>query len=165
MVSAGGAISQPAPPSSNSLKTELAALREFTAVLQREQQALIAGDIDKLLPVVEEKTRLAASLNRFAEQRQRVLNAAGLSNDRKGLEAWLAAQPSMGKDREGWNQLLALTGAAQSLNDSNGKLIAMRIQHNQQALNVLLSAANQTALYGPDGQTKSSGRGNLFGKA
>jgi len=164
-VSTGGAVNQPASRFSDSLKHELAALGDFAAVLQQEQQALVAGDIDKLVPIVEDKTRLAASLNRFAEQRQRLIKAAGLPNDRKGLEAWLAGQPLKAQDRADWKKLLALTAEAQSLNDSNGKLIAMRIQHNQQALNVLLSAANQTTLYGPDGQTKPSGGGHLFGKA
>ncbi|MCX7173283.1 MAG: flagellar protein FlgN [Proteobacteria bacterium] len=147
------------------MKDELAALREFTAILQQEQQALVAGDIDKLIPVIEEKTSLAASLNRFAEQRQRLISAAGMPNDRSGLEAWLATQRLGAKDRADWKKLLTLTGEAQALNEINGKLIAMRMQHNQQALNVLLSAANQATLYGPDGQTKSTGGGHLFGKA
>lgn len=134
-------------------------------VLQQEQQALVAGDIDKLTPVVEEKTRLASSLNRFAEQRQRLISASGLPNDRSGVEAWLASQVLSPKDRADWRKLLALTGEAQTLNESNGKLIAMRMQHNQQSLNVLLSAANQATLYGPDGQTKPTGGGHLFGKA
>lgn len=161
----GGAINQPSSRFSDSLKDELAALHDFTAILQQEQQALVAGDIDKLIPLVEEKTRLAASLNLFAEQRQRLISAAGLPNDRTGLEAWLATQPLNTRDRTDWTKLLGLTGEAQTLNETNGKLIAMRIQHNQQALNVLLSAANQTTLYGPDGQTKPAGRGHLFGKA
>lgn len=134
-------------------------------VLQQEQQALVAGDIDKLTPIVEEKTRLASSLNRFAEQRQRLISASGLPNDRSGVEAWLASQVLSPKDRADWRKLLALTGEAQTLNESNGKLIAMRMQHNQQSLNVLLSAANQATLYGPDGQTKPTGGGHLFGKA
>lgn len=125
----------------------------------------MAGDIDKLIPVIEEKTSLAASLNRFAEQRQRLISAAGMPNDRSGLEAWLATQRLGAKDRADWKKLLTLTGEAQALNEINGKLIAMRMQHNQQALNVLLSAANQATLYGPDGQTKSTGGGHLFGKA
>ena len=163
-MSTGAAINQSASHSNGSLKDELVALREFIAALQQEQQALIAGDIEKLSPLVEEKTRLAASLNRYSEQRQRLIRAAGLPNDRSGLEAWLERQPLQAQDRANWKKLLALTGEAQALNESNGKLIAMRIQHNQQALNVLLSAANQTSLYGPDGQTKPSGGGHLFGR-
>ena len=164
-MSPSGAITQPAARPGIGLRQELAALGEFFAILQQEQQALIAGDIDKLIPVVEEKTRLATSLNHFAVERQRLLSTAGLSNDRKGLEAWLAGQPLKAQDRADWKKLMALSADAQALNDSNGKLIAMRIQHNQQALNVLLTAANQTTVYGRDGQTKSSGGGHLFGKA
>lgn len=164
-MSAGGAINQPASHLGASLKDELAALREFTALLQQEQQALVAGDIEKLTPLIEEKSRLATGLNRFAEQRQRLMSAAGMPHNRAGLEAWLARQPLDAKDRGGWKTLLALTEEAQTLNATNGKLIAMRLQHNQQALNVLLSAANQATLYGPDGQTKPTGGGHLFGKA
>lgn len=134
-------------------------------VLQQEQQALVAGNIDQLSPLLEQKTTLAGNLNRFAEQRQRLIRAAGLPNNRSGLETWLSKQTLDTRTREDWNTLLTLSATAQAINETNGKLIATRIQHNQQALNVLLSAANQTALYGPDGQTKSSGGGHLFGKA
>jgi len=163
-VSVGGATNQAASLLSASLKDELAALRDFAVALQQEQQALVAGEIDKLAPIVEEKARLAASLNRFAEQRQRLIGQ-GVPADRSGLETWMAAQPLSPPDRSSWTKLLALTKEAQALNETNGKLIAMRMQHNQQALNVLLSAANQATLYGPDGQTKPAGGGHLFGKA
>lgn len=158
-------IIQPSSQLSDNLKDELAALRGFVAALQQEQQILVSGDIDRLLPVVEKKTGLAASLARFADQRQRLLSAAGLPNDRNGIETWLTGQAVSAEIRNDWASLVALTAEAQTLNESNGKLIAMRMQHNQQALNVLLAAANQATLYGPDGQTKATGGGRLFGLA
>lgn len=164
-MSAGGIIDHPASGLRDVLKHEIVALEAFIANLQLEQQALVAGDIDQLPPIVEEKTRLAASLTQFAQQRQRLIRAAGLPDDQTGIEAWLAAQPPKSADRADWTNLLALTSEARTVNETNGKLIAMRMQHNQQALNVLLSAANQATLYGPDGQTKPTGGGHLFGKA
>lgn len=140
-------------------------MRGFVAALQQEQQALVAGDIDRLVSVVKEKADLATRLNRFAEQRQQLLTAAGLPNDRTGIESWLTDQTLSPSDRSAWKSLFALTSEARTLNESNGKLIAMRMQHNQQALNVLLEAANQATLYGPDGQTKQVGGGRLFGMA
>jgi flagella synthesis protein FlgN len=126
---------------------------------------LVAGDIDQLTPLVEEKTHIATRLSQFAEQRNQMLAAAALPATRNGMETWLSRLASSDPARKAWNSLVTLTAEAQALNESNGKLIAMRMQHNQQALNVLLAAANQASLYGPDGQTKPSGGGRLFGSA
>lgn len=58
-----------------------------------------------------------------------------------------------------------LAGEARALNEANGKLIALRLQHNQQALNVLLAAADSAATYGPDGQQQSGVGSRILGKA
>ncbi len=58
-----------------------------------------------------------------------------------------------------------LVSEASALNEANGKLIALRLQHNQQALNVLLAAANTVATYGPDGQQHSGVGSRILGKA
>lgn len=61
--------------------------------------------------------------------------------------------------------LRELAAAAKMLNETNGKLIALRLQHNQQALNVLLAAADSAATYGPDGQQQSGIGSRILGKA
>lgn len=147
------------------LSSELATLREFVALLQQEQQALVAGEIDRLMPLVNEKAGLAARLGEFSDQRNRMLTAASLPTNKLGMEKWLSDLAPADSARKTWASLVKMTAEAQALNESNGKLIAMRLQHNQQALNVLLAAANQASLYGPDGQTKPSGGGRLFGAA
>jgi flagellar biosynthesis protein FlgN len=58
-----------------------------------------------------------------------------------------------------------LVSEACALNEANGKLIALRLQHNQQALNVLMDAANTAATYGPDGQQQSGLGSRMLGKA
>jgi flagella synthesis protein FlgN len=62
-------------------------------------------------------------------------------------------------------QFRDLANEASALNEANGKLIALRLQHNQQALNVLLAAANSAATYGPDGQQQSGLGSRILGKA
>jgi flagella synthesis protein FlgN len=159
-------MSKPAAPTpSQLLNSEFAALRDFVKILQQEQQALVAGEIDRLMPFVTEKTRLAASLGEFADQRSRLLDAASLPANKQGMEKWLAQLPATDPSRKIWAALVKLSAEAQALNESNGKVIAMLLQHNQQSLNVLLAAANQASLYGPDGQTKPKGGGRLFGAA
>lgn len=117
------------------------------------------------MPLIKEKTRLAARLGELAEQRNQMLAAAALPANKQGMETWLSRLAPVDPVRKSWQNLITLTAEAQALNDSNGKLIGMRLQHNQQALDVLLAAANQASLYGPDGQTRPSGGGRLFGSA
>lgn len=62
-------------------------------------------------------------------------------------------------------QFRDLISQAGALNEANGKLIAMRLRHNQQALNVLLAAADTAATYGPDGQQQSGVGSRILGKA
>lgn len=155
-----------APRLSSFLKDEVTALREFVRILQREQEALSSGDVEGLISLVADKTRLSGRLANYADQRNEILMASALPADRSGMETWLAAQgPESQASRKDWEDLLALAAEARALNETNGKLIATHLQHNQQALNTLLAASNQAALYGPDGQTHASGSGRLFGAA
>jgi flagella synthesis protein FlgN len=80
------------------------------------------------------------------------------------MAAWLtaAADPAA---QAAWSALLQLAGQARDLNALNGKLIAERLRHNQQALAILLAAGDQAALYGPDGQTRLAGSGRPLGSA
>lgn len=148
---------------------ELATLREFVQLLHKEQEALVDGDIDALMPLSTRKTSLSVRLGQFSEQRHEILAAAAFSRDRAGMEDWLAqlnqTKPATRTTRNEWEDLLALAAEARALNETNGNLIGTRLQHNQQALNTLLAAGNQAALYGPDGQTRAGGSGRLFGAA
>jgi flagella synthesis protein FlgN len=63
------------------------------------------------------------------------------------------------------SELRELAALARDLNETNGKLIAVHIQRNQQALNVLLAAAGHAPTYGPDGQQHASLGGRSLGKA
>lgn len=144
---------------------ELALLREFTSLLVAEQQALIPGDLDRLLPLAEEKSRLATALGQLADARNQALAEAGQAADKAGMEAWLSSQKRAAPIRGDWAALLALAAEARLQNEINGKLIATRMQHNQRAFAVLHAAADQAMLYGPDGQTHPIAGGRHFGAA
>jgi flagella synthesis protein FlgN len=141
---------------------EISAVRRFIAALEHEQQFLIDGDIDGLLPLAEEKNQLAKQLSALAERRQQALTAIG--NTPPTMAAWLAtlSDPAPGA---AWQTLLDLAAQARELNSLNGKLIAERMRHNQQSLAILLAAGDNAALYGPDGQTRTAGGGRALGSA
>jgi flagella synthesis protein FlgN len=146
----------------NLMAEEISAVRLFVSVLEDEQQILAGGDIDRLLPLAEKKSQLASRLSEIAERRQQALTAAGSTP--ATMAAWLATNTDSAA-HSGWKTLLELAANARELNILNGKLIAERMGHNQQALAILLQARDKAALYGPDGQTRFGGSGRPLGSA
>jgi len=147
----------------NILNEEAARLRDFLIVLQHEQEALLSGSVDRLLSLAEEKNTIFTRLAEFGEARNQILKANALSADRTGVETWLAQYDPQATAHETWKTLLSMTVEAQELNRVNGTLINTRLANNQQALSTLLAAANQAALYGPDGQARPVGSGRSLG--
>ncbi len=145
------------------LDEEAAALGDFLDLLQKEQEALVRGDAEALLPLAEDKNQHFARLAQLAERRNEALARLGLPADRPGMEAWLAGTGDLAAARRRWQEMLERLARARELNRTNGILIATRLQHNQQALQALLFAANQAALYGPDGHAKPLGSGRHLG--
>jgi flagellar biosynthesis/type III secretory pathway chaperone len=146
------------------LSEEISKLDEFINLLKREQDFLSLGDIESLLPLVDNKTVLANELATFAQARERQLADMGLTVGRNGMEAWLTRLGQTGP-RQAWQKLLDLASAARTLNETNGKLIALNLQHNQKALVTLMAATNRAMNYGPDGQQQTDLGGRILGKA
>ena len=153
------------PPLPELIKDELALLRRFVTLLQEEQQALIEGDLERLLPLAEEKSRQANALGQLAVGRNQILSSQGLPADKRGMDAWLESQAKASAARNDWAALLALAAETRRQNELNGKLIGTRMQHNQRALAVLAAATNQAMLYGPDGQQRAPTGSRDFGAA
>lgn len=150
------------------LRAEFQAFQTFFSLLQSEQAALSQGDIEGLVGIAQRKAEQVTSLSQMAEERNRALRASTGMTDQLGLDAWQAKHDP--QNRSGamrvWGELLDLARSAKRLNEQNGALINLNLQHNQQALAVLRGVSTQTAnLYGPDGQTYSPGLGRPLGKA
>lgn len=147
------------------ISAELVVLRQFVDVLQREQAALTNGDTDSLMALADEKVRYAERLAAMNKDRDAKLRAAGFEDGRDGMKAWREAGNIPVSVLNDLANVIELAKEARRLNELNGKLVADRLQNNQQALNVLLSAAKQSALYGPDGQTRIGPSGRTLGSA
>lgn len=164
-MTANPAIASPSDLVKN-LEAELRAFQEFIQVLQTEQDALVQGNVDPLLELARIKSEKVVLLSQLAKNRTRFLSAQGYSPEHGGMTKWLQQQRDGGIPQvaELWQRLLTLAGNAQQLNQINGGMIDTRLRNNQQALAVLQVAANQSALYGSDGQTQSLGLGRPIGK-
>jgi flagella synthesis protein FlgN len=139
------------------LEQTVADLKRFIAVIAAERSTLISGDIDQLPAIAEEKSALATRIAGLETQRDAALGAAGFGAGRKGIDAWLAANPAPASKspRNAWKVYLDLAAEAKRENEINGKLIAAGLQQNQQALAALLGEAADAGTYGADGQRKT----------
>lgn len=148
------------PAVANLLAEETEVLRRFLTLLEREQTLLSEGSVDALAALAPEKSAFAERLAGLTRQRE-----AQLASDHcPQMRDWLT-RPGNNRLEAAWQQLLELARQAKQLNETNGQLIALRLQHNQQALAVLMAAANQAMTYGPDGQQRPSGGGRTLGSA
>lgn len=152
------------PPLGNTLNAEISKLKEFIALLQREQDFLKAGDTESLLPIIDTKTLFSNALAGYAATREAALKQLGLPAGRNGMEEWLKHH-GQALHQEAWQTLLALANEARELNILNGKLIGLHMSHNQQAFNALMGATDRAMTYGPDGQQHTGGGGRILGTA
>ena len=141
---------------------EVTLMRDFVGLLVREEALLVAGDADALLPLAEEKTALYRKLQRISDQRALLLGAQGVTVTPEGLRKVYAQSPSLSQR---WEEVLELAREAERRNTLNGKLINEKLQSNQAALNILMSATNRQQFYGSDGLSRASGLGRILGSA
>lgn len=143
-------------------KIERDALKNFVSLLESEQASLLGGDTERLLPLVEDKTRAVHELNTLAASRRNGLLSRGARVETGGISDWLQSHAASSVPL--WREIQQLAEQAQLINRSNGILIQTRLRHNQQMLAALHSAANSaSSLYGPDGQAHISGGGRTLG--
>lgn len=139
------------------LTEERSALQAFIGLLEREQAILLSPDTEPLLDLSNEKTRAAEMLTALVQKRTQYIPAAPGK-----VEAWLRSNAAGALVI--WKDIQKMGEQARQMNVTNGKLIQVRIRYNQQAVQALLSASEQTAgLYDPKGKTNMPGSGRTLG--
>lgn len=137
-------------------------LQKFIALLQQEEALLIAGKIDTLTTLAEEKTALYRALQRLSDDRTVMFARVGAKVSNENIRLTLGSLPDA---LASWDEVIALATEAKERNRVNGQLIRDRLQNNQQALTTLLSAAEHPQIYGQDGQSRPTGGGRHLGSA
>ncbi|MEW5864198.1 MAG: flagellar export chaperone FlgN [Pseudomonadota bacterium] len=132
------------------LAAERAALAALVAVLEREQVLLAAGEAEPIEEIAREKE-------------QAVHRAEGLGAAR----ARLAARPDQAQGEaaaQAWRALLGEAQRARSLNEANGRLIAVQAGFVHARLASLVGTV-AGAGYGPAGPIPPSGPARVLGAA
>jgi flagellar biosynthesis protein FlgN len=144
------------------IDNEAAQLRAFVALLEREEALLVAGEADTLLALTAEKTERYHQLQRLHNDRALLLGRMRRPNTEAAIRELCRPLPGT---LARWDEIRELAHQAQTRNALNGKLIVERMQHNQAALSVLLSAAQQPQLYDSAGMARPTGGGRHLGSA
>jgi flagella synthesis protein FlgN len=141
------------------LTAERNGLRDFVALLEREQNTLVENIGDQLLELAEQKSSRALALTDLVEARHLLFRNNLPELSATAIQTWL--QSHIKSAWPIWQEILVLAHRARQLNQNSGELIQMKMRYNQQALMVLSNAASKANLYGPDGQpsfASSSGK-------
>ena len=128
-------------------RDEISLVSRLIAFLEQEQSALVGGEVLKLEPLADEKSRALEALSEKGRERQLLLKKLGITGV-TAVRAWISDKPEA---CAAWVELEDTLQKALVLNQFNGRVINQGLQNAEQALNVLKTAAASTLGYGRDG--------------
>ena len=117
------------------LLAERDAVRAFVTLLEREEDALVRGDIDGLAALTPDKASYCVLLEQLESRR-------------------IAAGEAAARDPV-WAEILELARRARDLNRTNGIVLQQRSRLAESALRVLIGSTRESTTYGPDGMMHS----------
>jgi flagellar biosynthesis/type III secretory pathway chaperone len=139
------------------LSAEITAIEQFVALLQEEQRQLRENLLDALENTIASKLQFAEELQKIGAARHACLRQLGLADEnvQQSVKDWLIAQ---GNPRllQAWYTLQNLAREAKSLNELNGRCIALLSRNTREQLEALTGKTGGI-FYKPDGQTAVSG--------
>lgn len=138
------------------LAAEADAVSAFCLLLGEEQELLKKGAADALPEIVSRKNAAIGRLTPCSDKRNQWLAAAGLPQDRLGMEQWLATHPNDKATPSAWARLQQLAAEAKELNRLNGELIRIQLANNARSLESLQAGSEQQGLYGANGHAAGS---------
>ena len=150
------------------LQAEREAYARLLELLDREHEALLGADAEAVIAAAETKSVSIEALARLGAERRQRLTEAGFAADREGMTRWLVAHGGTDHPQLSrlWRDLLADAERARLRNTANGILVETRSRFNQATLSALRAAAEQSTLYGPDGNPDAlPGSGRELGRA
>jgi len=140
------------------LKEEIRLMGEFLAALEDEAKVLEEGAAEAALAdTTARKNTLADTLAEQAARRNALLGALGCEPDAGGLRAAAELDPSLAGPRQ---QLLDTTTRAQALNEANGRIIEVFLDHNQRTLETLRRLTGVGDIYDASGRKHSGNKGS-----
>ncbi|PSJ22747.1 flagellar protein FlgN [Halomonas sp. ND22Bw] len=125
-------------------------LARLGQLLEEEQALLVVGEIDgrRLNALAEEKTAVQQDLEDTEVIRARVQRQLGYAEGTEGARQAAADAGCL----DGWQAMLNQARHIARLNERNGRLLELRMRHNQQMLDYIHRLADPDT-YSADGRT------------
>ncbi len=120
--------------------------------LEDEQTLIVCRDTDALARITSEKERDITELQTLAKARARLLQAAGRSPDRSGVEDYLRGCDPDGTLYARTRERDRVLSRCQRLNRINGGILELTRRGVEQALALLHHRATEDGTYGPAGR-------------
>lgn len=140
------------------LEKEATLMGDFLCVLQDEAKVLEEGATESALSETTARKNLAGeALAAAAQERNTLLKGLGFEHDGPGLADAASVHPALAQARQ---RLLDITGEARSLNESNGRIIDVFLDHNQRTLDTLRRLAGVGDIYDASGRTRPGNKGS-----
>ncbi|NOQ93845.1 MAG: flagellar protein FlgN [Methylophaga sp.] len=139
------------------LQAELDTASQLLVLLKGERNALTESNADVMNEMSAKKQPLLVKLEQLGRQRESVLQTAGFSSGKEGLEAFVENQTA--QDAHRLNRVLdSLREAAQGCrenNQINGGIVNVNRQYLQKAMSILRGRDVNPSSYGPGGEYTS----------
>jgi flagella synthesis protein FlgN len=145
----------------DSLSNEFIAMNRLHDLLQTEQKALTAGNVDALPELISAKGFVISEITVLADGRHQSLVAAGREASEDSMQEWIDASGNAA-EKQTWLDLLALAQKTKELNRLNGIMINRHTQTNLQLIS-LFNGKLGNNFYGPDGQPHVKANARKFG--
>ena len=133
-------------------------MSEFMQILQDEAKVLEDGATEtELAATTARKNTTSDELIEVAAERNRVLKTMGFESDGAGLAQAANQYPALSGARQA---LLDITAQARELNEANGRIIEVFLDHNQRTLDTLRRLAGVGDIYDASGKTRPGSKGS-----
>lgn len=130
-------------------------INALLGLLELEQASLIKVDIETLEEMLEDKNQLLQRIRTTSNNRYSTLTKHGFEPSEVGMFTWMQQQnnPNL---YQSWQDFQKAINLAKEMNRLNGMLINKHFSRNQQLLSHLQNNVSSGAVYGRDGQSKST---------
>ena len=140
------------------LEKEARLMGTFLQILQDEAQVLEDGATEtQLAETTARKNTTSDELITVASERNALLTELGFEPDGPGLSDAAAQHPELASARQA---LLDITAKARELNEANGRIIEVFLDHNQRTLDTLRRLAGVGDIYDASGRKRPGSKGS-----
>lgn len=145
-------------------ETEL--LGALAALLQQEREVLQAGNSDALPSLSTQKAELLRAVAQTEDERRQLIRRLSGTSPTEDVQAVLDRFPAEQQLlRSRWEALLGHASRVRTLNQENGYMVELALQHVRGALDALCGdGMSKTRLYDPHGQSAPVSAHRSLGK-